>query len=147
MAITNSRYVTQVGTLDDETLMMSVAANKKIFNHALVVKNTDGTCESATTATGKLAIGFCVKEVDNTGGASGDKVVRIRTGVSMMMMNSAAADEITSADIGKVVFIVDDNTVAKTNGSNTRSAAGVVSRVADDGKVLVAVDYRLRTGG
>ena len=42
-------------------------------------------------------------------------------------------------DIGKDCFIVDDQTVAKTNGANTRSRAGKVFDVDADG---VWVDFR-----
>jgi hypothetical protein len=40
--------------------------------------------------------------------------------------NSASTDEIVDDDIGKLCYIVDDQTVAKTNGANTRSVAGIV---------------------
>ena len=33
------------------------------------------------------------------------------------------------ADVGKTCFILDDATVAKTNGTNTRSECGVVVQV------------------
>ena len=39
-------------------------------------------------------------------------------------------DAIAQADVGKVCFIVDDQTVAKTNGGNTRSPAGIVDGMA-----------------
>jgi len=35
--------------------------------------------------------------------------------------------------LGKTCYIVDDETVAKTNGTNTRSAAGTVVGVESDG--------------
>ena len=53
--------------------------------------------------------------------------------------NSAATDAITLADIGKDCFIVDDQTVAKTDGSGTRSRAGRVFDVDADG---VWVEFR-----
>jgi len=37
-----------------------------------------------------------------------------------------ATDAVTAADIGKPCFLVDDQTVAKTHGGNTRSQAGAV---------------------
>jgi hypothetical protein len=40
--------------------------------------------------------------------------------------NSASADLLTQADIGSDVYGVDDHTVAKTSGSNTRSIVGKV---------------------
>ncbi len=43
--------------------------------------------------------------------------------------NSAAADLIALADIGADCYVVDDQTVAKTSASNTRSIAGKVRDV------------------
>jgi hypothetical protein len=40
--------------------------------------------------------------------------------------NSASSDEITRAAIGTDVYLVDNQTVALTNGSSTRSVAGRV---------------------
>jgi len=51
--------------------------------------------------------------------------IEFREGV-FRYANSAAADLIATADIGAVCYIVDDQTVAKTNGTNTRSPAGAV---------------------
>ena len=47
--------------------------------------------------------------------------------------NSAAGDAITRAEIGDVCYIVDDETVAKTNGTSTRSAAGTIRDVDAQG--------------
>ena len=56
--------------------------------------------------------------------------------------NSAAADAIAIGDIGAVCFAVDDQTVAKTNGSSTRSPAGIVEDVDATG-VWVRFDEAL----
>ena len=55
------------------------------------------------------------------------------------LANSSSADAITLADIGSDCFIVDDQTVAKTSATNTRSVAGKVFDVDADG---VWVDFR-----
>ncbi|KAK0329991.1 hypothetical protein LTR94_034588, partial [Friedmanniomyces endolithicus] len=47
--------------------------------------------------------------------------------------NSAAADAITRAEIGDPAYIVDDQTVAKTNGGATRSVAGTIRDVDAQG--------------
>ena len=47
--------------------------------------------------------------------------------------NSASGDLIAIADIGNDCYIVDDQTVAKTNGTNTRSVAGKVHDVDAEG--------------
>lgn len=51
--------------------------------------------------------------------------------------NSAAADEITAADIDTVCYAVDDQTVAKTSDTGNRSPAGYVTRVDSDGGVWI----------
>lgn len=43
--------------------------------------------------------------------------------------NNSGADPVTLADYGKTAYAVDDHTVARTNGSNTRAAAGIVRDV------------------
>jgi hypothetical protein len=58
--------------------------------------------------------------------------VRIRRGV-LQFANSASTDLVTRADIGKSAYMVDDQTVAKTSGSNTRSVAGIIRDVDAQG--------------
>jgi len=108
-----------------------VGANKKIYAGALVVLN-GGYAEPGTTATGLVADGRAEAQVDNTGGAAGAKTVPVRKGV-FRFNNSAAADAITAAEIGTDCYIVDDNTVAKTDGGTTRSKAGRVVDVDAQG--------------
>jgi hypothetical protein len=68
-----------------------------------------------------------MERVDNTGGADGAKTVTVRRGI-WRYLNSAGADLITRVHIGQDCFLVDDETVALTNGGGTRVLAG---RVAD----------------
>ena len=53
--------------------------------------------------------------------------------------NSSAADLIATADIGADCYVVDDQTVAKTNGGGQRSVAGKIFDVDAQG---VWVDLR-----
>ena len=91
-----------------------------------------GYAEAATTATGKKSVGVAQATVDNTSGAAGDVQVPIRRGC-YQFANSAAGDAITNADYGATCYAVDDSTVAKTDGSGTRSAAGVIRGVDANG--------------
>ncbi len=104
------------------------AASQLIYAGALVAVNAAGNLVKGATATGLIGLGRAEARVDNSAGAIGDKVVPYRPG-TYRFANSAASDEITKADIGKVVYIVDDQTVALTNGSSTRSPAGAVEGV------------------
>lgn len=105
-----------------------VAAATVIYTGSLVVLDAAGNAEPASTATGLVVRGIAQQTIDNSAGAAGDLAVETRRGV-FRLANSAAADEITRAEIGDTAYIVDDQTVAKTDGTGTRSAAGIIRDV------------------
>jgi hypothetical protein len=109
-----------------------VAAGAIIFGGALVAINAAGYAVPGATATTLKAAGVAERRADNTGGSAGAIRVRLRKGPHLFA-NSASADAIALTDIGADCFIVDDQTVAKTNGTNTRSVAGKVFDVDADG--------------
>lgn len=112
-----------------------------IFAGSIVMRNAAGFLVKGATATGCVGVGRAEARVDNSTGANGDAAVPFLPG-TFRFANSAAADAVTAADIGSVCFIVDDQTVAKTNGSNTRSPAGLVDDVDANG-VWVRFDAAL----
>ncbi|OWV43190.1 hypothetical protein [Mameliella alba] len=118
-----------------------VAASTTLFAGALVMRNATGYLVEGQTATGLVGVGVADAEADNSGGADGDISARVRPGI-FRFANSAGADEITIAEIGDVVFAVDDQTVAKTDGTATRSPAGIVEDVDAQG-VWVRFDAAL----
>lgn len=115
-----------------------VAAGARIFTDALVAINAAGLAVQGATSATLAGVGAALAPADNTLGADGALRVRVDRRPARFA-NSAAADAITLADVGKDCFIVDDQTVAKTNGTNTRSRAGKVFDVDADG---VWVDFR-----
>lgn len=118
-----------------------VAASATLFAGALLMRNAAGYLLAGATATGMVGVGRVEGLVDNSDGANGDVSVDYRPGF-FRFGNSAAADEIAIADIGNLAYIVDDQTVAKTNGGNTRSPAGIIDNVDDQG-VWVRFDEAL----
>jgi hypothetical protein len=70
--------------------------------------------------------------VTAVGASSGVKKARVKRGI-FRFANSTASDAITIADKGATCFIVDDQTVAKTDGSASRSVAGVITDVDSAG--------------
>mgnify|MGYP004455256631 CR=1 FL=1 len=110
---------------DGNTLSIGVAAGVHIFAGALVALTAAGTATPGAVATTLKGAGRAIGEVDNSDGGAGDASVEIEKGV-FRFANSAAADLITAADIGNSAYIVDDETVAKTNGGATRSIAGTI---------------------
>lgn len=117
-----------------------VAATVKIWAGALVMRNAAGFLTKGATATGCVGVGRAERTVDNNG-AAGAATAEYRVG-TFLFANSAAGDLITLADIGKACFIVDDQTVAKTDGTGTRSRAGIVDGVEGTG-VWVRMDEAL----
>lgn len=116
-----------------------LAASVTIYKGALLVRNSAGYIKPGTTATGEIAIGVACEDVTNSG-AAGAKRVTFERGV-FPMANSSAGDAIVDpTECDKTVYIVDDQTVAKTDGGGTRSAAGKVERV-EGGLVFVRIGY------
>lgn len=109
-----------------------VAASTRIFAGSLVCLNAAGNAVPGSTSTTLTARGVAQEHVDNRDGAAGARRIETRRG-TFPFANSADTDEITRADIGAVAYIVDDQTVAKTHATNTRSEAGVIADVDDAG--------------
>jgi hypothetical protein len=117
---------------DAEIVGFQVGANVKIFGGSIVVANATGFAVPGTTSTTVTYLGRAEESVNNVGGVDGARFVMVRRKKAFKFSNHAA-DLITQADVGKNCFIVDDQTVAKTNGGNTRSIAGQVLGVDPDG--------------
>ncbi|NML88353.1 hypothetical protein HHL26_04640 [Sphingobium sp. TB-6] len=102
-----------------------------IFAGALVCLDASGRAVPGSTATGLIVRGRAEENVANAG-ADGAENVKVRQGI-FRWANSASTDAITRAEIGDPAYIVDDQTVAKTNGTNTRSVAGTIRDVDAQG--------------
>lgn len=117
---------------DGEELPFPVSAGEICLAGTLAVLN-GGFAEGGTTAVGLIAQGRFEETVDNSAGADGDLIVRIRRKKAFLFANSAAADEIAQADVGADCYIVDNQTVAKTDGAASRSVAGEVVGIETNG--------------
>lgn len=110
---------------DGKLLNLPQAASSLIYAGALVCVNSSGYAVKGATSTTLKAAGVALKRSDNSAGTDGALTVPVQRG-AWQFGNSASGDQITLADIGSTAYIVDDQTVAKTNGSSTRSAAGKI---------------------
>lgn len=119
----------------------AVAAATLIYAGAMLMRNAAGDIVEGQTDTGLTGVGRALELVDNSSGSAGDLTVDYDEGI-FRFANSAAADEITKADIGNLAYAVDDQTVAKTDGTSTRSKAGIVAGV-DAAGVWVRFDEAL----
>ena len=115
-------------------LVFPVKGGARIFLGALVVLS-GGFLAPGSAATGLIAVGIAEVTADNTGGKDGDKMLQIRQG-TFRFFNGGGADAIAQADVGKDCFILDDQTVAKTDAAATRSRAGKIMRMDEDDRFV-----------
>lgn len=108
------------------------AAVKGYAGALAVMESSTGYVRPGLLATGLIPMGKFKTTVDNTDGSSGDVSAEIESGI-FRWLNSAAADEIAATEIGQACYIVDDQTVAKTSASGTRSSAGRIVDVDSEG--------------
>ncbi|MBP0439441.1 hypothetical protein [Tianweitania sediminis] len=111
---------------------LPVKAATKIYAGGLTAVDANGLAVPMSTSTTLRGVGRAEADFDNSAGANGDIRARIGRGI-YRYANSAATDAITAADIGDDCYGVDDQTVAKTNGTNTRSVAGKIHDVDAQG--------------
>lgn len=117
---------------DNRNISVPVAATTTLFGGGLVsLLNTGGNACPAGTASSGAAIGVAKQTTVNSG-AAGAVNAELATGI-FRFGNSGSTDTITRVEIGKTCFIVDDQTVAKTDNSAARAAAGKVIDVDAQG--------------
>lgn len=124
-ALTNDRNTPmQLGDVQEYPVLAATV----IYAGSLACLNAAGWAMPGSTATTLVAAGRAEARADNSAGANGAINVKVRPG-TFRFDNSAAADEITQAEIGDACFVVDDQTVAKTDGAASRSKAGTIVQV------------------
>lgn len=119
-------------TRKSDLIERPAAAAKKYFAGALAALDANGRLVPGATATTLKGLGRIEAFVDNSAGVDDAVTVKARRG-TFRWNNSTAADAIAAADIGSDCYIVDDQTVAKTSGTNTRSVAGKIMDVDAQG--------------
>ena len=112
-----------------EIFGLPIKANTTCYQGGLAVVDA-GYAAPGRAATGLVAVGRFEETASAV--AAGDNSVRVKRGV-FKFGNSSAGDAIAQANVGADCYIVDDQTVALTNGSNTRSRAGQIVAVDSDG--------------
>lgn len=127
--------------LQGDVFVGLVAALTTVYAGALLMRNAAGYLIEGQTATGLVGVGRAEERVDNGSGSNGDLSAKFRPGV-FRFGNSSSSDEITIAEIGDIAYAVDDQTVAKTDDSESRSPAGIIVDVDAQG-VWVRLDEAL----
>lgn len=106
---------------------LSVTASAACYAGGMVALLTaTGLAVPAGTASSGRAVGMATVD------AAADDEFDVEPGI-FRFGNSASTDLIEKADIGATCYVVDDQTVALTNGSSTRQIAGAIVDVDDAG--------------
>src|SRR5678809_906181 len=105
MALSADRNTPEMGSLvQPKTMNYPVATATTIYKGSLVVLNSGGFAEPATSATGKISVGRAVQQVVNSG-ANGALTVQVEQGVFKWAVNGSA---ITQGNINSLVYAYDD---------------------------------------
>ncbi len=136
VALTAGRNTPQA-IADDRSGLLG--ASQAIFAGSILMRNASGHLIKGATAVGSFGVGRAEEALTST--TAGVTPIAYKPGV-YRYANSSAGDLIVTADIGAACYIVDDQTVAKTNGTSTRSIAGIIDNVDAQG-VWVRFDEAL----
>lgn len=138
MSLAKDRKTDELVVFDVATpFEFPVAATAKLYGGALACLDSAGNVVRGAASTSLIAVGRCEKLADNTSGSAGDIKARVKPGI-FKWANSGATIDATHK--GLVCYIVDDESVALTDGGGARSKAGVVVDVESDG-VWVATGF------
>ncbi len=99
-----------------------VAAATKIYAGAMVCINAAGFTVPAADASGCRFAGVAMEQADNSSGADGVEMVRLRR-VGVFEFDSA---NLTQAKLGEDMYAVDDQTFADTAGTTNHIKVGVL---------------------
>jgi hypothetical protein len=116
-----------------EITNLAVKAGSHVKAGSIAMGNSSGTCEPGTSAAGLVCLGRSEGDYDNTASLDPAPVARVASGIFGWDQHGTTID---AGKIGKTCYVYDEHTV--TLDSSSRSPAGVIVGIADDGKVMVA---------
>ena len=122
VALTGSRSTPE--KLSPRTRSVPLLANARVWQGGMVQIAATGFGVAAVATAANVTVGVAVASVDNSGGANGAVSVDVLRG-TYRFVNSAGGDLIGRTEIGKPVYVVDDQTVAKTDNGGARPVAGI----------------------
>jgi hypothetical protein len=112
-------------------LAIPLAAATKVYRGGIVCVDITGYGKPAAAGLNLVAVGRAEETVDNTGSA-GAKKVKVRRG-TFQFTNGTGDEAITSVDVGRACYLVDDQTVGRTSQNGILSFAGRVLDVDSSG--------------
>lgn len=125
---------------------LTLASGTKAFHNARICFRSDGKVVPATSVAGLIPIGVALSNpADSVDATAGDKTVTVdleKERQGEWWANATAADAVLATDMGKVVYMLDDQTVTIT--PTGRSPVGRAWRLSTTKGVLVETLAPLR---
>lgn len=146
MALTQDIKTDRYGTPDQAPPIMAqpIDANQTIFGGSVVITRAGFVVAASSPQSTDQVWGICDKQTVNQvgsffGGARAATTVPIDRG-DFWLAYGSAGDAFTQADVGSGSYLIDEQTVGKTNGGGTRPPSGVILAVDTTiSKVAVAL--------
>ena len=143
MALTTARNTRRrADSRMNDSVTVAAAASQTFYTGALVCTNSSGYLVPGSTATTLTAVGVIgpqrnrVPAISYTSGSvAGVDLFDVQVGT--FNFNQTAGDEFTVANLFKVCYVTDDETVAKTGAG--KSVAGRLIALDDDGQAWVEI--------
>ncbi|WP_439604346.1 hypothetical protein [Shinella sp.] len=122
--------------------MEGVYSSAPVKGATTILQGALAVMESGLAVPGKTALNLIVLGVseETVVNAGADGAAKVHTKRGVFKFFNLGADPVLVGDVGKDCYLVDDQTVAKGSGTNTRSVAGKIISVESDG-VFVRVGY------
>jgi hypothetical protein len=113
-----------------------VADSAVLYRGALLALNATGYLVPASTTAGLRVVGMATRKTDNSDGGDGDLAAQWETGV--FCFKNDATYPISQADVGRVCWVKDDETVQDERGGSS-VVAGIVMAYESSSKIWVLV--------
>lgn len=110
-----------------------VAASTRIYEGALLCRNTAGFIVPAADAAGNKGVGIALESVDNTSGSNGAKTIQF--GVGQFKALNDGTNPVVQAQMHGLCYAQDDQTVRGTATANN-CFMGVVAAIDTDGVLI-----------
>lgn len=131
-ALSAARNTPRRGDAAVNTLLeLKAKASQTFYTGALVMVNASGYALPGAVAASQRAAGVFDGDTATSGSTDGATTIRVRRGT--FKFANYGSDAVTQAEVLSDCYIYDDQTVAKTSATNTRSVAGKVIQVESDG--------------
>jgi len=116
-----------------------VAGTTHIYKGSLVCVNSDGYAVPGADSADYAFVGVAYEETNNASGSAGDRRVRLLKTGSFVYPAEGGAEQ---SDLGKLMYLSDDNTVADSTIHSV--PAGIVVEVPNSSQVRLRIDTQVK---